>query len=287
LKKFILLTAITSRGSVQQVSSAAGGTLGLFQLGLATDKRYSLGLIMRLSVKIIIQLLREFLIPLVLSIAWVILNFLQSNGQWTLLTAINVFGPTFFLLSWMIGQIFRVKKQIGVETTLQRITGDLENVANTIRVNAEKLSSSVTGGDGFIHFLPQVYYPELVKNGLVLLMLKNGEYPLYDVSAKLISSLDLGYPDMELVVGNTKEKVSSLHKLPIDMIGVNEHKLKLWITARNGAYYQDIWLKKTQNRWTFAIRVRDSNNGIRLEQVDTDFPIHGDKVFEHFDTFPP
>jgi hypothetical protein len=37
------LPATTSCGSVQQGLSVAGGALGLFQLGLATDKRYSLG----------------------------------------------------------------------------------------------------------------------------------------------------------------------------------------------------------------------------------------------------
>jgi hypothetical protein len=38
------LPATTSRGSVQQGLSIAGGALGLFQLGLATDKRYFLGI---------------------------------------------------------------------------------------------------------------------------------------------------------------------------------------------------------------------------------------------------
>jgi hypothetical protein len=241
---------------------------------------------MNISIKIFVQLLREFLIPLVLSIAWVILNFLQSDKHWTLLTAVNVFGPTFFLLSWMIGQIFRVKKQIGIETTLMRITSDLENVSNDIRINADKLSNAFTGGDGFIYFLPQVYFSELLKNGLPLTILKIGEYPLYDVSANLSKASNPGYPDVNLLVGNTKENVSKAYSLPIDMIEVDEHKLTLWITARNGAYYEDIWLKKAQGRWTFAIRVRDSSNGTRFEQVQPNFPIDGNNAFEHFATSP-
>jgi hypothetical protein len=39
------LLATTSRGLVQQSLSVAGGALGLFRLGLGTDKRYSLGCI--------------------------------------------------------------------------------------------------------------------------------------------------------------------------------------------------------------------------------------------------
>jgi hypothetical protein len=41
---FIPLTAATSRGSIQQGLSVAGGALDFFHLGLATDKRYSLKL---------------------------------------------------------------------------------------------------------------------------------------------------------------------------------------------------------------------------------------------------
>jgi hypothetical protein len=42
LKISFPLPATTQRGSVQQGLSVAGGTLGFYQLGLATDKRYSL-----------------------------------------------------------------------------------------------------------------------------------------------------------------------------------------------------------------------------------------------------
>ena len=42
---FIALTRTPQRGSVPQSLSVAGGVLGFYQLGLATDKRYSLGVI--------------------------------------------------------------------------------------------------------------------------------------------------------------------------------------------------------------------------------------------------
>jgi hypothetical protein len=44
LKISFPLSATTSRGSVQQGLSVAGGALGLFQLGLATGKRYVLNI---------------------------------------------------------------------------------------------------------------------------------------------------------------------------------------------------------------------------------------------------
>ena len=232
--------------------------------------------------KVFKQILREFLAPFIISIVWVFVNLANSPDKWTLLAAVNIFGPTFFLISWLSGQIFRVKKQIAVESNLLRIKDDLEAVADDIRLQTKEVSRYVTGGSAFIHFLPQVYHSLPLNNGLPLLALTNGNYPLYDVKAVLSNALNQGYPEMEINIGNSKDKVASMHILPIDMIGVSEHKLRLWITARNGAYYQDVWLKKISDLWTFAIRVRDGDNLIKLEQVDPDFPVRGQDAFVGF-----
>jgi hypothetical protein len=50
LKISSLLPVTTSRGSVQQVLFVAGGALGFFQPGLATDKRYSLCLMKYIAI---------------------------------------------------------------------------------------------------------------------------------------------------------------------------------------------------------------------------------------------
>jgi hypothetical protein len=67
----------TSRGLVQQGLSFAGGALGLFQLGLATDKRYSLD---RMDILPVIQTAASLTTPLVvLVLGWQINRRLEQS----------------------------------------------------------------------------------------------------------------------------------------------------------------------------------------------------------------
>lgn len=72
--------------------------------------------------RILLQLLREFWLPLLLGIAWTIYNFVDRPlSQWTVREVINVAGPMFFIMSWWLAQWFRVKKQQRVEDGLTEI----------------------------------------------------------------------------------------------------------------------------------------------------------------------
>ena len=69
--------------------------------------------------KIIAQLLREFWLPLLLGVAWTTFNFTdRSPSTWTVREILNVFGPTFFFMSWIVAQWYRVRKQQKVEDDL-------------------------------------------------------------------------------------------------------------------------------------------------------------------------
>jgi hypothetical protein len=79
--------------------------------------------------KILLQLLREFWLPLLLGIVWTIYNFVDRPlAQWTAREAINVFGPTFFFLSWLLAQWYRVKKQQRVEDGITEIQRDVRAI---------------------------------------------------------------------------------------------------------------------------------------------------------------
>jgi hypothetical protein len=51
-------------------------------------------------VKIFKQIVKEFWIPLLLSVAWVLYNIYgsESSEAWNIQKVVNTFGPTFFLL---------------------------------------------------------------------------------------------------------------------------------------------------------------------------------------------
>ncbi len=68
------------------------------------------------------QLLREFWMPLILGVAWTAYNLAaRPPGYWSLREALNIFGPTFFFLSWLGAQWHRVRKQQKVEADLQEL----------------------------------------------------------------------------------------------------------------------------------------------------------------------
>lgn len=79
--------------------------------------------------KILLQLLREFWLPLLLAIAWTTFNFVDRPfTQWTVREVLNIFGPTFFFVSWLVAQWFRVKKQQRVEDGISEIRRDVRAI---------------------------------------------------------------------------------------------------------------------------------------------------------------
>lgn len=59
------------------------------------------------------RLAKEFSIPFVIAASWT--AYVQSGSSFTIKTIVETFGPTFFLVAWGTGQIFRVQKQASVE----------------------------------------------------------------------------------------------------------------------------------------------------------------------------
>ncbi len=86
------------------------------------------------------QLIKEFWLPAVAAVAWSIVNLKSSDDQsWTWTRAINVAAPTFFFVSWLTSQYFRVKKQEHVTSTLQSI----ENRVSTVMAEVERQASGL------------------------------------------------------------------------------------------------------------------------------------------------
>jgi hypothetical protein len=72
--------------------------------------------------KTIRQLLREFWLPLLLGAAWTAFNVIdRPRSQWSTRQTLNIFGPTFFFMSWLVAQWYRIRKQLRVEDELDEI----------------------------------------------------------------------------------------------------------------------------------------------------------------------
>ena len=61
------------------------------------------------------QLLREFWLPLVLGAGWTFYDAYANPEHRTAARIIPIFSASFFLLSWLSGQVVRVRRQARVE----------------------------------------------------------------------------------------------------------------------------------------------------------------------------
>jgi len=129
------------------------------------------------------QIVKEFWLPLLSTIAWTFFTVSTDKSQtWTFAKVTNVAGPTFFLISWMTGQYFRVRKQEHVSDSLSSITGRVE-------AQTRKLSDMVTGG--LVQTFDECIYA-----------LKDAKEELADVSRKIKTRPDIDPAAFELNRGS-------------------------------------------------------------------------------------
>jgi hypothetical protein len=136
--------------------------------------------------KIIKQIINEFWIPLILAILWVLYNIYgnDDSSQWNFQKIVNVFGPTFFLLSWMTGQFFRIKKQTKVEESFGTLESRFKELLDKVETKTEEMIGHVTGGNSFPWF--QIAMIDNIKDKGVLMAIHHGVHPLYDVTARIV-----------------------------------------------------------------------------------------------------
>lgn len=94
--------------------------------------------------KIAKQLLKEFWLPLSATILWTIANLANvTPGAGKFTGAVNIAAPTFFFVSWMTAQYFRVRKQEHVADSLSLIEVRVLEVTERLETQTSKLASLV------------------------------------------------------------------------------------------------------------------------------------------------
>jgi hypothetical protein len=98
--------------------------------------------------KVLRQLLREFWLPLLLGAGWTAFNVIGGPSKsWTVRSVLNVFGPTFFFMSWLVAQWYRVTKQQRVEEGIESLHTDVRAIQSpllpcglflTLRIEAQE-----------------------------------------------------------------------------------------------------------------------------------------------------
>lgn len=94
------------------------------------------------------QLLREFWLPLIVGVAWTVYNLAdRPANEWKVKDAVNVFGPTFFFVSWMAAQWYRVRKQQRVEDGLAKLQAGVQALQTPLLPCALFLTTKIEATD--------------------------------------------------------------------------------------------------------------------------------------------
>jgi hypothetical protein len=96
------------------------------------------------------QILREFWIPFILAVVWACYR-ARSQSTLSISDIIANFGTSFFLASWAMGQIIRIRRQQAVEQSFERTDANFREMKSTmaaivgIATESRELAKSVPG----------------------------------------------------------------------------------------------------------------------------------------------
>lgn len=209
------------------------------------------------------QLLKEFWIPLCCAFVWTLIQ-KYNNGT---INSVEKFGATFFFISWLIAQIFRVKKQIKVDTNLTDIETRLGLVATKIEEQTVKLIGTATGLNSFVRFdIDRVY----CHNGEYVAEIKSefkGEYPL--------GRTEVYFPFVWVNIADKKQKVEGITKSNVSRLDT-----QIKIKRENQKYHLMISFHGNMKSWTQLDEIEWSENSINVKSTLIKDNLDTNDVFE-------
>ncbi|WP_207285146.1 hypothetical protein [Pseudomonas sp. FW300-N2A2] len=222
------------------------------------------------------QLLKEFWIPGLIAGGWT--TYVLWGGNITVETVLAELVPSFFLVSWLTGQIFRVRKQAGVESSLQTLEVRVTGLVDKLEVKTQELVNHMTGGDSFC-------YMAVMADNVNWIAIHRGEYHLQNLGIRVCDiDLPLDTPNW-MQTANTNLSIGTLFKgmcsqCEIQPLTGQHRRFNIFYTASNGTFTQELRLKRTTpNKWAAATRVYRQNDGQKVilhERIDPDFPLELD-----------
>jgi hypothetical protein len=111
-------------------------------------------------------------------------NYCHKSSEWEPKTYVNTFGAAFFMVSWLLSQYFRVRKQVGVDKNLSTIEARVEAVIAKLEKHTEDFEGYLTGGDSVAYFIPSFDMGN--RNTIILSMMNSSKYPVHDISVELV-----------------------------------------------------------------------------------------------------
>lgn len=231
------------------------------------------------------QLIIEFWLPFSVAFIWTFINFYNEHySTLSFIKIINIFGPSFFLASWLSGQYFRVTRQAKVESNFEKIESRANKILTSLEQRTAAIFNQISGGNSFC-------FASFSKNYLdenYLSISHQGSYPLYDLTIRVVDldkfNLHSGNPlqaqdfEQTFSVGTLlPNQINNLCKLTISEQETSKN-FNIFFSARNGMFHEQLRLKKINHEWVSALKVdRDKT---LLEAVSDKYPRNDDGQVE-------
>jgi len=123
------------------------------------------------------QIFKEFWIQTVLSLIWAFYKVhIASASENVISVFVANFSASIFLLSWMFGQVIRIKKQHKIEDEFNNVKTELSSLLGKIETQTQDLIGYSTGGESLAYFIPVIYDD----NSISLELINNDKYPVFD-----------------------------------------------------------------------------------------------------------
>lgn len=226
------------------------------------------------------QLVREFLIPLLLALGWTAYNLYEApRGAQSIRDIINVFGPSFFLFSWLLAQWFRVRKQIKVDTGLARIEASVSNTLDRLEERSNFLIDHITGGDGYCRL--EIVNPDYPARSI--LVSNSGSHPMYEVHMRIIDlevyeevkaqtpEYSFGNAEINLPLGTLAHSHSYIQECDLGLNSYGDvRRFNIFFNARNGSFTQLLRYRSINGGWQMGTRIDRAGNTL-FEKVPDEF----------------
>ena len=156
-----------------------------------------------------------------------------------------------------------------------------------------QLTSSITGGASFAYIIPTFFDP--THNSPMLTLVHRGEYPLYDLTVRILdmptfdnmgrqnnSYFDKLKEEVQLSISNIGPNQTSMLKTV--QLGTDPLRWNLFFNARNGFFTELLRVRRVGNEWKTALKVirtrSPSKNEVLLEKIDSGYPLSKDGQVE-------
>jgi HNH endonuclease len=169
-----------------------------------------------------------------------------------------------------------------LEDALTRIDDRVSKLVSDLDLTTEKIVNQLTGGNSYCRFM--IENTGLQSDQLQLVAIHEGEFPLYDLQARIVDLEKFESLKGDLTKDNIRDADTTLNMGTLNprmampsprfsLTGFNRRSFNVFFTARNGTFTQLIRLCRKDGEWTSADKVLRDNGDVLWCSGD-------DKLFE-------